>query len=151
MKKHLFIGLVAMLALCLVGCESKEQQEFNKLTLDLHVDQADWQWDNDNLQFYYHFDVPEITWQIYDYGNWSISREYNYGTNDAYQVALPQSVYMVEEVEDEETHEKYNVYYTQHIDYAVGAGWVEIILTNSDYMYASDNPATMHFRLQLIY
>jgi hypothetical protein len=108
--------------------------------------QADWQFDDNTLQYYYHFDVPEITPFVYNYGNWSISREYNSGTKDAYQVALPQSVYMTETLSDGSI-----AYYTQHIDYRVGIGYVEIQLTNSDYFYGQENPEDMLFRLQLIY
>ena len=47
-------------------------------------------------------------------------------------------------------------YYTQHIDYRLGEGYVEVQLTNSDYMYVYDkgkivNPEDMFFRLQLMY
>ena len=49
------------------------------------------------------------------------------------------------------------VYYTQHIDYRLSVGYVEIQLTNSDYLYPTDEkgklipPYEMSFRLQLIY
>ena len=152
MKKIIFIALLAMVSFGFFSCErNQEPCKFHTQTLDLTVKQADWQWDENTEQFYFHFDVPELTWDIYDYGNWTICREYNYGTADAYQVALPESSYMWENVEDTVTHEVTTVYYTQHIDYRIGVGYVEIQLTNSDYTYAAENPETMHFRLQLIY
>ena len=145
MKKVLLILSIIAVAIGFTSCED-EPCRYHTQTLDLRVMQADWQFDNNTLQYYYHFDVPEITPFVYNYGNWSISREYNSGTADAYQVALPQSVYMTEALSDGSI-----AYYTQHIDYRVGIGYVEIQLTNSDYFYEQENPENMLFRLQLIY
>lgn len=145
MKKVLLILSFIAVAIGFTGCED-EPCRYHTQTLDLRVMQADWQFDDNTQQYYYHFDVPEITPFVYNYGNWSISREYNSGTKDAYQVALPQSVYMTEELADGSI-----AYYTQHIDYRVGIGYVEIQLTNSDYFYEQENPENMLFRLQLIY
>ena len=145
MKKVLLILSFIAVAIGFTSCED-EPCRYHTQTLDLRVMQADWQFDNNTLQYYYHFDVPEITPFVYNYGNWSISREYNSGTADAYQVALPQSVYMTEDLADGSI-----AYYTQHIDYRVGIGYVEIQLTNSDYFYGQEKPEDMLFRLQLIY
>jgi hypothetical protein len=145
MKKVLLILSFIAVAVGFTGCED-EPCRYHTQTLDLRVMQADWQFDYNTQQYYYHFDVPEVTPFVYNYGNWSISREYNSGTKDAYQVALPQSVYMTEELADGSI-----AYYTQHIDYRVGIGYVEIQLTNSDYFYEQENPENMLFRLQLIY
>ena len=145
MKKVLLILSFIAVAIGFTGCED-EPCRYHTQTLDLRVMQADWQFDDNTQQYYYHFDVPEVTPFVYNYGNWSISREYNSGTADAYQVTLPQSVYMTEELADGSI-----AYYTQHIDYRVGIGYVEIQLTNSDYFYEQENPESMLFRLQLIY
>ena len=145
MKKVLLILSIIAVAIGFTSCED-EPCRYHTQTLDLRVMQADWQFDNNTLQYYYHFDVPEITPFVYNYGNWSISREYHSGTKDAYQVALPQSVYMTEALADGSI-----AYYTQHIDYRVGIGYVEIQLTNSDYFYGQEKPEDMLFRLQLIY
>ena len=145
MKKVLLILSIIAVAIGFTSCED-EPCRYHTQTLDLRVMQADWQFDDNTQQYYYHFDVPEITPFVYNYGNWSISREYNSGTADAYQVALPQSVYMTEALADGSI-----AYYTQHIDYRVGIGYVEIQLTNSDYFYVQENPENMLFRLQLIY
>ena len=110
------------------------------------MQQADWQFDEETKQFYYHFEVPEITEDAYNLGQWSISREYNYGTADAYQVALPLSSYMTDTVQVEST-----VNYSQHLDYAVGVGFVEVFLTISDFYYDDFTPEAMLFRLQLTY
>lgn len=151
--------LVATLLLALVGLTACKDNctctpvdcKFHTNTLDLTVMQPDWNFDDETRQYYFHFDVPEITWDIYDYGNWTICREFNYGTANAYQVALPMSVYMSEQVIDTIANDTSMVYYTQHIDYRLGCGYVEIQLTNSDYLYSAENPEDMHFRLQLIY
>ena len=151
MKKFIFFGLLGLILAFFSSCSTSAPEcKYHVQTLDLTVVEADWLFDQDAGQFYYHFDVPEITAHVYNYGNWTVCREYNFGTKDAYQVSLPESRYMWEEV-TESTGEKYIVYFTQHIDYRVGIGYVEVQLTNSDYVYDAHNPETMHFRLQLIY
>jgi hypothetical protein len=151
MKKVSFLFVFAALLLLFTGCESKQEPcKFNKKTIDLVVNQKDWAFDNDTHQFYCHFDIEELTANVYNYGEVSVSREYNSGTKDAYQVALPMSLYMVEEVDDGQGGTSY-IYYTQHIDYRVGIGYVEVQLTNSDYAYADEKPESMIFRLQLTY
>jgi len=120
-------------------------------TIELPVASKDWIYDGDARRFYCHFKRSEITSTVYNRGQWTICREYNSGRSDAYQVALPESVFKVEETSAG------NIYYTQHIDYAVGLGWVEITLTNSDYGYDQDghgyliNPEGMVFLMQIHY
>jgi hypothetical protein len=100
--------------------------------------------------------MPELTTDVYNYGNYSLHRVYNVQQKDEYQVALPQTVYLIENVVDAEgTVSEY--YYSQQVDYRVGVGYVEIQVTNSDYFYSEDsqgyliNPETMDFHLQLIW
>ena len=151
MKKVSFLFVFAALLLVLTGCESKQEPcKFHKQTIDLVVKQNEWAFDDDTKQFYCHFDIAELTADMYNYAEVSISREYNSGTKNAYQVALPMSQYMVEEVSDGQGGTT-EVYYTRHIDYRVGIGYVEIQLTNSDYFYEAENPESMIFRLQLTY
>ena len=145
MKKVLFILSLVCVMMGFNSCYD-EPCTHHALTLDLRVMQTDWQFDKNAQQYYFHFEIPEITPHVYNYGNWTICREYNYGTTDAYQVALPQSIYMTDTLSDGGV-----VYYTQHIDYRVGIGYVDIQLTNSDYFYTTENPENMLFRLQLIY
>jgi hypothetical protein len=153
MKKYVFICFLGILSALLIGCKDDSVQcNYHSDTLDLTVMHEDWQFDEETQQFFYHFDVPEITAKVYDNGNWSIGREYNKGNKNAYQVALPMSSYKADTLSDKSV-----VYYTEHIDYRVGIGYVEIQLTNSDYFYAYDEkgkiikPDNMDFRLQLIY
>ena len=125
------------------SCNTSEPCRFNKKTIDMPVPSSSWKFDKDNKQFYVHFDIKDITADVYNYGNFSLHREYNFGTNDAYMVALPLSVYNTDTLEELSV-----VYYTQYIDYRLGVGFLDIQLTNSDYMYGAENPETMFFRLQ---
>ena len=157
MKKYLFIGLIALCAGCLTGCNDKDPvQKLNIQTLDLTVLQKDWNFDQETLQFYYRFKVPTLDTHVYNYGSWTISREYNKGYNDAYQVALPMSTFGHDTLQTGEV-----VYYTRHIDYRVGVGYVDVQVTDSDFPYPID-PATgkrivdnfvpedMFFRMQMM-
>jgi len=146
MKKYIFISLLAVLSFCFTGCREEAERKFHAKTLDLTIMQKDWQFDDAAMRYYYHFSVPELTEYVYNYGNFAICREYNVGTKDAYQVALPESIYQTDTLTDGSV-----AYYTQHIDYAAGIHWVEITLTNSDYFYPSQKPETMFFRLQIMY
>ena len=153
MRKSLFIlTLVAVLA-GMSSCNySSEPCRFNKKTIDLPVAWNEWKFDNDAKQFYVHFNIDALTADVYNYGNYSLHREYNSGTKDVYQVALPQSMFMTDTLNDGSV-----AYYTQHIDYRVGIKFVEIQVTNSDYFYPTDGqgnlyaPDDMRFRLELIY
>ena len=155
MRKYLFILLSVVAALGLWSCTNNNVPEcrYHTQTLDLTVVQEDWQFDEDAQQFYYRFgDLKEITSAVYNYGNWTICREFNNGTKNAYQVALPMSTFMVDSLDNGGV-----AYYTQYIDYRLGIGYVDVQLTNSDYYYTYDaqgnrvNPEDMLFRLQLIY
>ena len=161
MKKYLFISLLAGMA-CMSSCTYPtyvteeivgEECKFNKKTVELAVTRNLWDFDQSTGQFFCHFDVPEITEKVYLYGEVSINREYNSGKKNAYQVALPETSYKVEEEYDEETGELINTfYYAQHIDYVYGIGFVEIFYTISDYYYPEgESPEAMLFKLQLTY
>ena len=157
-KRMIWVAFAALMSLIMTGCKSDEPgKKMRTETLDLTVIQKDWQFDSELMQFYYHFDVPEITGNVYNYGTWTISREYNKGYKDAYQVALPMSYFGHDTLPDGAI-----VYYTQHIDYRLGVGYVEVQVTNSDYPYPVDpatgkpvpgdfTPEDMDFRLQLMY
>lgn len=132
------------------GGSSSDPCKFHKQTIDLAVAQADWEYDGGTHQFFYRFNVPEITAEVYNYGEFSICREYNPGTADAYQVALPMSSYLSEEITDNGQVSTY--YFTEHVDYRLGIGYVEIQYTLSDYYYPDGFlPESMLFRLQLSY
>ena len=148
MKKYLLIGLVAMMGLGMTGCtinsSSEPSERMHKQTIDLNVKASSWIWDAGANMYYCHFDLPELTSDIYNYVEVSVNREYNTGSSKAYQVALPETTYLTEKVNNQD------YFYQQHIDYAYGVGFVEIFLTFSDYVY-DQQPDPMIFRMQLTY
>ena len=148
MKKYLLIGLVALMGLGMTGCtinsSSEPSERMHKQTIDLNVKANSWIWDAGANMYYCHFDLPELTSDIYNYAEVSINREYNTGSSKAYQVALPETTYLTEKVNNQD------YFYQQHIDYAYGVGFVEIFLTFSDYVY-DQQPDPMIFRMQLTY
>ena len=153
MRKYVLIfGLLAVM-FSFSGCyvhESSEPCKFHKKTIDLMVQPENWVYDSDELQYFASFNVPEITAEVYNYGEFSICREYDTGTADAYQVALPMSSYFWEEVTDN-GQVSYN-FYIEHINYRVGIGYVDIQYTLSDHYYPDGFlPESMLFRLQLSY
>ena len=148
MKKYLLIGLVALMGLGMTGCtinsSSEPSERMHKQTIDLNVKASSWIWDAGANMYYCHFDLPELTSDIYNYAEVSVNREYNTGSSKAYQVALPETTYLTEKVNNQD------YFYQQHIDYAYGVGFVEIFLTFSDYVY-DQQPDPMIFRMQLTY
>ncbi len=160
MKKYAILCVLTLIAFAQTSCIIRNDTpapdcKYNAKTVYLEVKQNEWKFDSQNQQFYTRFDVPEITADIYNYGNYSLHREYNTGLNTAYQVALPQSILCMETVTNGNTTT--DVYYTQLVDYILGVGYVEIQVTNSDFFYPEDkqgyliNPEAMVFHLQLIY
>ncbi len=155
MKKYVFICLMAVVAAGMTSCNNDKECtcvpcQFRQQTLDLVVLQKDWQFDNKAKMYFYRFDVPELTAEIYNYGEVSINREYNNGTQNAYQVALPETTYRVAELDNgDNTYSPY--YYQQHVDYAYGIGFVEIAVTISDFFYDDFTPENMIFRMQMTY
>lgn len=152
MKKYLYICLLATLGIVITACNNNAPQ-LSKKTIDLVVNSNQWEFDQDVNQYYCHFNVPELTETAYNYGEVSVSREYNSGTAKAYQVALPETSYKVEYEVNEATGDTTNTfYYAQHIDYGFGIGFVEVFYTISDYFYPEgETPGNMLFRLQLTY
>ena len=148
MKKYVFIGLLALVAVVFTACNNNDP--LRKKTVDLVVNTNNWEFDNSANMFFCHFNVPEMTAEVYNYGEVSISHEYNPGTQNAYQVALPETVYRQEDLDNgDETTSPY--YYQQHLDYAIGVGFVEIFCTISDFYYKDYTPDAMLFRMQITY
>ena len=149
MKKTIFICLLAVVAMGWTSCQSQDAPKHKK-TIDLNVNQSQWDFDNSANMFFCHFDIPELTAQVYDYGEISVNHEYNSGTAKAYQVALPETVYKTEDLDNGDgTTSPY--YYQQHIDYAYGVGFVEVFVTISDFYYEGYTPESMVFRMQMTY
>ena len=73
-----------------------------------------------------------------------MSHEYNPGTKDAFLIQLPEFRF----IQDEGTGD----FYTQRTDYEVGAGYVMVYVTNSDYAYEPGwKPDEMYFHMQITY
>ena len=124
--------MMAVMGVLLSGCE--QGQPFHKKTVDMTVTTSQWDFDQSANMFFCHFDVPEITSDVYNYGEVSVNREYNSGKNNAYQVALPETTYKMEEEVDTDGKPTGNkFYYQQHLDYAYGVGFVEVFCTISDF------------------
>ena len=157
MKKQLFLCLIA--AMAMVSCTRYYNTYevvgggVKKKTVDLTVNTNQWDFDKSTNQYFCHFDVPELTDSVYNYGEVSVNREYNSGTKNAYQVALPETSYKVEYQVNETTGDTTNTfYYAQHVDCVYGIGFVEVFYTISDYFYPDGfAPEGMLFRLQMTY
>ncbi len=150
MKKYLILSVFALVTFVFSACQSNEPCRFHKESIELVVNQNMWEFDSSANMYYCHFNVPEITSDVYKYGEWSINREYNSGSKNAYQVALPETTYKSEEIDNGDSTTS-TVFYQQHIDYAVGVGMVEVFCTISDFYYEGFTPESMIFRLQLTY
>ena len=115
--------------------------ESNFKTLDLRVDANQWSFSKEGKYYYCTFKVPELTSTIYNYGVVSCYREYKKGTNDAYQLPLPQTIHNVDAGN--------GALYTSTIDFSFAVGLVEIVLTNNDFKYVA--PERMDFRLNMVW
>lgn len=149
MKKYVFISLFALVAVAFTACTSADAPQ-HKRTVDLVANSSSWTFDEGANMYFCHFDVAEITSNVYNYGEFSVNREYNTGTPNAYQVALPETTYQQVDLDNGDgTSSPY--YFQQHIDYAVGIGFVEVFCTISDFYYEGFSPEGMLFRLQMTY
>ena len=146
MKKYLFISLLAVLSLCFTSCEENTPQ-LRKKTIDLEVNETQWKYTASTHAYVAHFEVPQITWNIYHYGEISVSHEYYHDSIAAYQVPLPESSYLADTLSSGAI-----AFYTQHISYSAKAGAIDVSYIVSDYYYPEGfNPGKMYFRLQLTY
>ena len=147
MKNKVFICLLAVMTMLgFTSCQKGVQMA--KKTTFLEVRASQWEFDKGANMFYCHFEVPELSSDVYENGEVSVSREYNTGTKNAYQVALPETTYKEIALDNEDgTTSPY--YYCQHIDYAYGVQFVEVFITISDFYYDDFSPESMVFRLQL--
>jgi hypothetical protein len=147
MKKYVFICLLAILAIGFTSC-NKDSVPFHKETIDLVVKADNWEFDEEANMFFCRFEVPSLTEKVYNFGEVSVSREYNTGTPKAYQVILPETTYQAVDLDNGDgTTTPY--YYQQHIDYATAIGFIDIFCTISDFYYNDFNPGNMLFRLQM--
>lgn len=148
MKKFYYLMAAAVCLCVLSSCDgdtyypTEYVYQYNKTNLNLHIESSDWQWSSDGNYYYYTFSVPELTQTIYDNGTVLCYREYNQGTVNAYQIALP---YIQTKTDGTDI-------YQQFIDFSYLTGQVEIALTNSDLKYdATTFPESMDFHLALVW
>lgn len=154
MKNYVWISLIG-LAMMVTGCRKDIEEDakyYHSTVFDVTVLHTEWEFDEYLGQFYCHKDIEELTEKVYDYGSWELYKEFDGGSKNPYQVALPTSFFMVDTLADSSVH-----YYTEYMDYRVGIGYVEIQLTYSDFYYPKDEagryikPDEMNFRLHLEY
>lgn len=102
----------------------------------------------DNNYFTAKIQMPEITKDIFKFGDVSVYRTYNFESNDPSQQILPFTRHH-EEIDGDQTF-----FYTETIDYEYGVGWLRIYYTLSDFFYELDLgfvPDPMEFRVVLNY
>ena len=156
MKKGLLL-IVPALALLLSACTKRvtEEVRMNTKVIDMEINQNEWSYSNvdNNNYFYASFNVPELTWDIYNYGIVKIYREYNNGTENASQVELPYVRLNEVAVQVDESTTQW-VFYTETVDYEFTKGSVTFFYTASDFDYEL-NPAyvpdKMHFRMIMMW
>ncbi|MGN0236390.1 MAG: hypothetical protein ACI4BD_08835 [Paludibacteraceae bacterium] len=145
MKKTILLAVLACVLVGFGSCNYYSPKEViyesNFKTLDLRVNANDWAFSAEGGYYYCTFSVPELTSAIYDYGVVSCYREYNKGTNGAYQLPLPQTIHNVDAGD--------GALYTTTIDFSFSVGVVEIVLTNNDFAY--NDPEGMDFRLNMVW
>lgn len=160
MKKYLFL---LILTLGFMSCEGPmgpqgpigpqgpqgpagEGGGVNWKIIDLEVNTSDWSLTDFTTgnYFYATLSVPELDEFIYDNGLVECYREFNTGTENKYQMPLPNVQHM------EEYDGAQQITYTQTTDYSFGVGFVEIAVTMSDF-FLEKNPESMHFLLKLIW
>jgi len=153
MKKY-FVFLL-LIAATLVGCDySTTIVGSTQQVVNVTVNAREWQYTNFkdsipyvNNYFYATVDMPEITENVFDYGEVKAYVVYdNNSTNYARQHLLP-FVTPKEEVLEDGTIARY----TEVYDFTYGIGWAEFNYRVSDFAYEDDNitfaPPAMDFRI----
>ena len=135
------IALCIFALVLLAGCESGQNEVTNGVqlqTIRVQVNANDWRYtqqeeaDQYNNNYYYvAIDMPEITEDVFDYGEVKAYAVYDrWNVETACKQLLP-FVLHVEECND--AGEWY--YYTQTMDFTYGIGWAMVNYTRSDFLY----------------
>ncbi|MCQ2335309.1 MAG: hypothetical protein MJZ89_05670 [Paludibacteraceae bacterium] len=162
MKKLFTFLSVMLMALSFASCRGPQGPKgdpgrdglvFYKV-IDLDVTSNQWGYsDQDNNNYFFaKFNVPELTWDIYNNGIIKVYREYNTGSNNASQVELP--FVRHNEYLSNSNGQQFWGFYTETVDYEFTAGQVIIYYTASDFDYELDTsfvPEGMHFRLIMMW
>lgn len=155
MKRILFlIGMVC----ALVSCSNTTIINGNKMTtVSVKVDANEWKYTQEdandvfnNNYFYAVVDMPEITEDVFDYGEVKAYAVYD-RTDYTYarKHLLPYVLHVEEPTEDNGW-----LFYTQTIDFTYGIGWAEFNFRMSDFAYEEDltiNPPAMEFDIVITY
>lgn len=148
MEKRIYFAVMVCVLVGFSSCNYYPKEtvyetiyESNFKTLDLRVYADQWTFSNEGGYYYCTFEVPELTSTIYNYGVVTCYREYNKGTNTAYQLPLPQTIHNREA--------NTGALYTSTIDFSFAVGLVEIVLTNNEFIYSA--PEGMDFRLNMVW
>ena len=152
MKKS-FVFLLAAAA-TLVGCDySTTVIGSTQQVVNVVVNASDWQYTGKNSDesaynnnfFFAYVRVPEITENVFDYGEVQAYIVYDRNTQDPMQHLLPYVRHYEEQLPDSSWS-----YYTETVDCTFGIGWVQFNYRASDFAYEDNvniNPVAMDFRI----
>ena len=152
MKKILcLILLVATMASCITA--PIEQEGATLKTVRVKVNASEWRQTDmvDNNYFYAAVDMPEITEEVFDYGEVKAyavydRADYNYARKHLLPYVLHKEYY--------DTYLAAMVGYTETIDFTYGIGWAEFNFRASDFAYELDPtfaPTAMDFDIVITY
>jgi len=147
MKKALFC-LFAVLFLCACqgpqGPQGPKGDGPNWKIYEFSVSQWYYTDFKDNNFYYFIKEVPSLTNNVFLDGNVQVYYIYRDSNGELVQRTLPYVLHMYETVDG-----KVN-YVTRTTDFEYGVGWVQINVTDSDFMYEKDQtivPSVMDFRV----
>lgn len=153
MRKY-FVFLLAVVA-TLVSCDCSTTNIIGSTqqVVNVVVNAQDWQYTAKNTDttpynnnyFFATIRVPEITDNVFDYGEVQAYIVYDRATKDPIQHLLPYVRHYEEQLDDTTWN-----YYTETVDCTYGIGWVEFNYRASDFAYEDNvdiNPNSMDFRI----
>lgn len=153
MKKS-FVFLLAVVA-TLIGCDCSTTNIIGSTqkVVNVVVNAQDWQYTGKNTDttpynnnyFFATVRVPEITENVFDYGQVQAYIVYDRTSKDPIQHLLPYVRHYEEQLNDTIWN-----YYTETVDCTYGIGWIEFNYRASDFAYEDNvdiNPNTMDFRI----
>lgn len=155
MKKSILLFTVMLM---IVGCNTTVVKDGVTLkTVSVKVNANEWKYtqqsatDQFNNNYFFAFvDMPEITAEVFDYGEVKAYLVYDrLSTYYARKHLLPYVLH-----KEEQTTTGNWLYYTQTIDFTYGIGWAEFNFRTSDFAYEDNlniNPPAMEFDIVITY
>ena len=133
-----------------------EGDSLNIKTIIGNVSQDAWAYSNtgNNNYFYATISAPEITKDVLHNGVVKVYRVYNFNQGNETHTELPFLLQQEYFYTDEETGEEMVGFYTSEVTAEISAGQVDIIYTESDFIYEIDEtyvPESMVFRIVVMY